>query len=239
MRWSWNAAIHAIAKFRPEQYCGGALISDHHVLTAAHCIEKRTSDGIRVHLGSRRRSTLDKGELAMSVKEMCIHQNYSGSVSEHLHRLLTKTEKISFSNARFRISVVYVKLAKKTQKHKFSRTLFHVVPQFDTQEFIGKAHGLLSKNKCLKYFDITLSDEVLCAPHDGGSLCEGDSGAPVMQNIGGHWFLQGVLSGGPPKCGDSTLPMVFTRVASFMDNFINPYLKAKTRETKKKFCTLK
>ncbi|KAH8039573.1 hypothetical protein HPB51_007557 [Rhipicephalus microplus] len=99
VHWPWNAAIHTIAKFRPEQYCAGALISDQHVLTAAHCIDKRTSDGIRVHLGSWRRSTLDKGEVAMSVKEMCIHQNYSGSANDIA--IITLAQPVNFHNCHF------------------------------------------------------------------------------------------------------------------------------------------
>ncbi|KAH6932097.1 hypothetical protein HPB50_002852 [Hyalomma asiaticum] len=39
VRWPWNVAIHTSSRFRPEQFCGGALITDQHVLTAAHCVE--------------------------------------------------------------------------------------------------------------------------------------------------------------------------------------------------------
>lgn len=240
VRWPWNAAIHTIAKFRPEQYCAGALISNQHVLTAAHCIDKRTSDGIRVHLGSWRRSTLDKGELATSVKEMCIHQNFSGSTNDIA--IITLAQPVNFTTAIRPVCLPYRKETLPTDSEAYTAgwTARPRKANRRTRRSLKELKlTLLSKNTCLKYFDIALSDDVLCAPHDGGSLCEGDSGAPIMQNIGGNWFLQGVLSGGPPTCGDSTLPMVFTRVASFMDNFINPYFKAKSREAKKKFCTLK
>lgn len=240
VHWPWNAAIHTIAKFRPEQYCAGALISDQHVLTAAHCIDKRTSDGIRVHLGSWRRSTLDKGEVAMSVKEMCIHQNYSGSANDIA--IITLAQPVNFTTAISPVCLPYRKETFPTDSEAYTAG-WTARPRKGYRRMRRSLKELkltlLSKNSCLKHFDIVLADDVLCAPHDGGSLCEGDSGAPIMQNIGGHWFLQGVLSGGPPTCGDSTLPMVFTRVASFMENFINPYFKAKSRDAKKKFCTLK
>ncbi|XP_037564466.1 chymotrypsinogen B-like [Dermacentor silvarum] len=240
VHWPWNAAIHTIAKFRPEQYCGGALITDQHVLTAAHCIDKRTSDGIRIHLGSWRRSTLDKDELAMPVKEMCIHHNFSGSTNDIA--VITLAQPVNFTSAIRPVCLPYRKETFPTDSEAYTAG-WTARPRKEhrrTRRSLQELKlTLLNKNKCLKYFDIALSEDVLCALHDGGSLCEGDSGAPIMQNIGGHWFLQGILSGGPPTCGDSTLPMVFTRVASFMDNFIHPYLSAKTRDAKTKFCILK
>lgn len=238
--WPWNAGIHTIAKFRPEQYCSGALITDQHVVTAAHCVDKRTSDGIRVHLGSWRRSALDEGEIALSVEEMCIHQNYSGT--ENDIAVLKLAQPINFKTGIRPVCLPARNehLPKDSEAYTTGWTVRKGKPNRRSRRTLQELKlTLLNKNKCAKSFDVSLSEDILCASHDYGSLCEGDSGAPVMQNIAGRWFLQGVLSGGPPKCGDPTLPMVFTRVASFVDNFINAYLGARTESQKAKVCTLK
>ncbi|KAL1466141.1 hypothetical protein MTO96_042921, partial [Rhipicephalus appendiculatus] len=78
VRWPWSVAIHTSSRFRPEQFCGGALITEQHILTAAHCVDEAALGAVRVHLGSWRRNLLDNGEIAVPVKEMCIHQNYTG-----------------------------------------------------------------------------------------------------------------------------------------------------------------
>ncbi|KAK8757882.1 hypothetical protein V5799_004485 [Amblyomma americanum] len=238
--WPWNAAIHTIAKFRPEQYCSGALINDRHVVTAAHCVDKRRSDGLRVHLGSWRRNVLDEGEVALPVKELCIHQNYSGSANDIA--IIKLAEPVEFTS---RIRPICLPrrnehLPKDSEAYTTGWSARKGKPTRRTRRTLQELKlTLMNKMKCVNSFDVILSEDVLCAPHDYGSLCEGDSGAPVMQNVGGQWFLQGVLSGGPATCGDPTLPMVFTRIASFVDNFITAYLKARTESQKVAICTLK
>nr|XP_037273061.1 chymotrypsin-like elastase family member 2A [Rhipicephalus microplus] len=187
-RWPWNVAIHTSSRFRPEQFCGGALITDQHILTAAHCVDEATLDGIRVHLGSWRRSVFDNGEIAVLVKEMCVHQNYTGHEND----------------------IAVLKLA---QPVNFTTTVRPV---------------------CLPQSEKHLPTETEAY----ATGWTGDSGAPAVQFIDGHWFIQGVLSGGPLKCGDRTLPMVFTRVSDFVKCFINPYLRAKTFNQKVQVCTL-
>ncbi|XP_077535565.1 chymotrypsin-like protease CTRL-1 [Haemaphysalis longicornis] len=239
VRWPWNAAIHTSSRFRPEQYCGGALITRQHVLTAAHCIDQMDPDGIRIHLGSWRRSELDNGEIAVPVKEMCIHQNFTGDHDDIA--IIKLAQPVNFTTTIRPVCLPERKEHLPTDSEAYATgwTIRKTKETHRTRKMLQELKmRLMNVHQCVKSFDVSLYEESLCAPHDYGSLCEGDSGAPAMQKIDGHWFLQGILSGGPPVCGDVTLPMVFTRVASYLDTFINPYLRANTYNRKMQVCTL-
>nr|XP_050028775.1 chymotrypsin-like elastase family member 2A [Dermacentor andersoni] len=239
VRWPWNVAIHTSSRFRPEQFCGGALITDQHILTAAHCVDEATIDAVRVHLGSWRRNLLDKGEIAMPVKELCVHQNYTGYDNDIAIIKLAKP--VNFTSTIRPACLPEKKEHSPTETEAYATgwTVRKVKEKHRTRRMLQELKMILmNEHHCSKYFDISLPENVLCASHIYGSLCEGDSGAPVLQNIDGHWYVQGVLSGGPLKCGDVTLPMVFTRVSSYVDSFIYPYLRARTFNRKVQVCTL-
>ncbi|XP_077507945.1 chymotrypsin-like elastase family member 2A [Amblyomma americanum] len=237
VRWPWNAAIHTSSSFRPEQYCGAALFTDQHVLTAAHCVDEVSTDAMRVHLGSWRRSLLDDGEIAVPVKEICVHRNYSGTGNDIA--IIKMAYPVNFTRTIRPVCLPERKGQFPTDSEAFA-TGWTVIKRKETERSKRVLRELkmklMNEHRCARYFDVSLPEEVLCAGHDYGSLCEGDSGAPLMQNVAGQWFLQGVLSGGPFNCGDKAFPMVFTRVASFVQSFINPYLRSKTYNRKAQVC---
>ena len=56
----WQAALISRGSNRP--WCGGTLISDGYVLTAAHCVHRKTIRDIQVVLGKCKISTFDRQE---------------------------------------------------------------------------------------------------------------------------------------------------------------------------------
>ena len=51
----------------------------------------------------------------------------------------------------------------------------------------------------------------------GKDTCSGDSGGPLMRQMTGSWYLIGVVSFGPQKCGAPGVPGVYTNVAEYVD----------------------
>ncbi|KAH6932096.1 hypothetical protein HPB50_002851 [Hyalomma asiaticum] len=198
-----------------------------------------TVDAVRVHLGSWQRNLLDNGEVAVRVKELCVHQNYTGY--ENDIAVLKLAHPINFTNTIRPACLPESEEHFPTETEAFTTgwTVRQAKEKHRRRRMLQELKVILmNEQHCATYFDISLPENVLCASHIYGSLCEGDSGAPAMQVIDGHWYVQGVLSGGPLNCGDTTLPMVFTRVSSYVESFIHPYLRAKTFNRKVQVCTL-
>lgn len=62
-----------------------------------------------------------------------------------------------------------------------------------------------------------IAEDQLCAGGQVGiDSCRGDSGGPLMASINGRWYVYGIVSHGPAKCGTPNLPGVYTNVSYYV-----------------------
>ena len=64
------------------------------------------------------------------------------------------------------------------------------------------------------YFFTTVRDQMFCAVNKkkkGRKVCKEDTGAPLVEKVGGRYELVGVVSNMVLNCGESMYPAIFTR----------------------------
>lgn len=236
--WPWHAGIFTNEVFS-KHICSGALISDRHVVTAAHCLMKKTSKMLLVHLGIHDRTNVEAGTKSLAVAEVCFHKGYKAPHTNDI-AILTLKEAVNFTQ-----TIGPVCLPK--SKHDLPENTDAYVTGWgrykaDSDELAPKLKQLrtktMSHKTCVEDYDSGLPDSVLCTGHDFGSSCKGDSGGPLVWNSGSAWFLEGVVSGGPVKCANPDDPLLFTKLSHQVDGFVLPYIEAKNDAQKYRVCKI-
>ncbi|XP_055371991.1 coagulation factor X-like [Condylostylus longicornis] len=194
-----------------EHNCGGSILSQNIIITAAHCTYIITKSTIKLHkvrIGSS--SSISGGEL-FNIDKIINHEYYNNLNIDNDVAILILKKIIKFSRKVNRISIA------SSNRPAGTRSLVSGWGYLDENTLIPSPNlnyinvSIIEREKCNKAYEDfePLTDSMICTGHIEGrkNACSVDSGGPLVE--GGE--LIGIVSWGI-GCGYKNRPVVYTNV---------------------------
>lgn len=223
--WPWKVFLK-ITIDGEDYRCGGSLIDEEWVLTAAHCVTDFNGNILGINsfkvLVGRHDITTEEGE-EFGVKKVIRHLHYDDTNLRNDIALLQLTGKSSKSPVKLP-SPIYMQSLMigdplvvigwgKTRPGDDSSV---------TNVLMQVWVPLVSSVQCVIYYPGSVSDKIVCAGTPAKDSCNGDSGGPLMSDkLHDGWTIIGIVSWGF-SCANK--PGIYTNVAAHLD-WIKTYIE--------------
>lgn len=204
--WPWHAALYHKSKRSLSYKCGGTLITDKVVITAAHCLFDSGSPIIParviIQLGKYNLQFNDANTAEYEVFDIVMHEKYS--------------------NFDYNDDIALLKLSTVVTPTRFIQPCCLWPAETENIDYVVNKKGyvvgwglqeddeladtlteatmpIIDPLECLNsnrdFFGSVLSNYNYCAGYKNGtSVCNGDSGGGMFLKEGGVWFLRGLVS---------------------------------------------
>ncbi|XP_012286850.1 trypsin-7 [Orussus abietinus] len=198
-------------RYNNRHICGGAILSEKWVITAAHCVKGPFARNFSVKVGS---SNLDAKGTVVQAEQIIIHESYDKNLSDFDIALIRLESPLTLND-----HVSPISLPSLTER--YSSGTVATVTGWGAMRSNGKLSNqlrtvsvpLVSRTECSSLYGKQLiTERMLCAGYvrtGGKDSCQGDSGGPLVQN----GKLIGIVSWGM-GCAEPYYPGVYTRVAA-------------------------
>ncbi|XP_028161494.1 brachyurin-like [Ostrinia furnacalis] len=216
-----QAGLIALLTNRATSICGGSLISNTRILTAAHCWDdgQNRATQFTVVLGS---TTIFTGGTRVVTKDVTVHANWNTqSVTNDI--MIARITSVTFSNS---IQAIALPTAAEASLNfaGLTGTVAGYGKTKDAQSSFPTTTTLHSVNLpiitnavCQSSFQMALHASHLCTSGAGAKgTCDGDSGGPLTVVSNNRLVQVGIVSFGLSDSCQSGHPSVYTRITSFL-----------------------
>uniref|UniRef100_A0A6A7FNN4 Transmembrane protease serine 9-like n=1 Tax=Hirondellea gigas TaxID=1518452 RepID=A0A6A7FNN4_9CRUS len=211
----WMAAIFIDDAW----FCGGSIISEEWILTAAHCMDgARTAE---VVLGAQNIDKYEASQVTVYSTDFTVHEYYNPSLITDDLALIHLSEPITFTTeiqpvcmpAYSTPGLEAGELVNPSGWGTTSDNDFYI-----TDVLREVTVPVMSNRQCKLIYGPSVTDNTVCVDTTGGmGICSGDSGGPLNHVENGISYIRGISSYGSSAGCETGYPNGFSRVSNYLD----------------------
>ncbi|KFZ49357.1 Coagulation factor X, partial [Podiceps cristatus] len=200
-------------------FCGGTILNEYFILSAAHCIN--LSKDLRVLVGMVDKEKEEPGRAMHRVEKIIAHPDFDIKTYNNDIALLKLEEPITFSEDVIPACLPEVDFANNILMNQTFGIVSGFGNEFERAQPVSRMKVLqipyVGRNTCRLALRNPVTRNMFCAGYDkdGKDACHGDGGGPHVTQYNGTYFATGIISWGE-GCGTRGKYGVYTKLSKFL-----------------------
>ena len=219
-------------KSNGNHFCGGSIINNKYILTAAHCVNGTNASDITLNVGFSLQNNPGNNHQSYNARRIVVHPNYNNGTNDFDIAIIEIDGTFSFNGSVQPVELVSPQsLASETigNQVRVSGWGWTVPNQSGVANQLQAVDvPIISNQQADNELDISspnhpeLTQRMLstgAVGMDRQGACHGDSGGPLVFRQNGQNDIQiGVVSWGVPRCvGGENSPSIYARLSQLVD----------------------